>query len=160
MPLSFPPLVEIRRGKPIVLSAETTQVKLDGDHYAEVWGFNGNYLGPTIKIRSGEFAKLNYRNGIPQIIAKYSRLQAGGELLGGIGRHFKMGETRRRLFRLINRRRPVGIMLALLPARHIKPIVDCLGYGLLKMRKVANHHCRKIWRRRYSVNFARWSTQC
>lgn len=93
-PLSFPPLIEIRRGKPIVLSAETTQAKLDGSRYAEVWGFNGNYLGPTIKIRSGEFAKLNYRNGIPQILSlNIQGLQASGELLGGIGRHFKMSET-------------------------------------------------------------------
>ena len=65
-PLQCPPLIEARRGRPIVLTMEEMGYKLDGKHSVAVWGFNGNYLGPTIRIKSGAFAKLNYHNNLPQ----------------------------------------------------------------------------------------------
>ena len=65
-PLAIPPLIEIRRGRPIVLTMQEMNYPLDGKHPVTVWGFNGNYLGPTIKIKSGSFAKLNYHNNLPQ----------------------------------------------------------------------------------------------
>ena len=57
--LTIPPLMETKRGRPIILNMEETGYKLDGSHSVSVWGFNGNYLGPTIRIKSGSFAKLN-----------------------------------------------------------------------------------------------------
>ena len=67
--LTIPPLMETKRGRPIILNMEETGYKLDGSHSVSVWGFNGNYLGPTIRIKSGSFAKLNYHNNLPQSIA-------------------------------------------------------------------------------------------
>ncbi|HBO38714.1 MAG TPA: cell division protein FtsQ, partial [Pasteurellaceae bacterium] len=67
--LLIPPLLESRRGKPIFLGMETTQVRLLNNKLVEVWGFNGQYLGPTVKVKQGDFVKLNYRNNLPQFVA-------------------------------------------------------------------------------------------
>ena len=67
--LIVPPLIEVRRGRPIVLTMQEVNYELDGKHNVTAWGFNGNYLGPTIKIKSTNFAKLNYHNNLPQSIA-------------------------------------------------------------------------------------------
>lgn len=92
-PLAIPPLIELKRGKPLFLNMESTQTQLEQGKYTEVWGFNGQYLGPTVKVQRGAFAKLNYRNNLSQIVSmNIQGLQAGGELLGGIGRGFQIGE--------------------------------------------------------------------
>lgn len=92
--LTVPPLIEVRRGRPIILTMEETGYQLDGKHQVSVWGFNGNYLGPTIKIKSGSFAKLNYHNNLPQHVSlSIQGLQASGELFGGAARVLKKGES-------------------------------------------------------------------
>ena len=92
--LTIPPLMEAKRGRPIILNMEETGYKLDGSHSVSVWGFNGNYLGPTIRIKSGSFAKLNYHNNLPQNIAlSIQGLQASGELFGGAAKVLKKGES-------------------------------------------------------------------
>ncbi|BFU62107.1 MULTISPECIES: multicopper oxidase domain-containing protein [Rodentibacter] len=92
--LVIPPLIEARRGRPIILTMEEMGYKLDGQHQVSVWGFNGNYLGPTIKIKSGSFAKLNYHNKLPQHVSlSIQGLQASGELFGGAARILKKGES-------------------------------------------------------------------
>lgn len=92
--LSVPPLIEVRRGRPIILTMDEMGYKLDGSHLVSVWGFNGNYLGPTIKIKSGSFAKLNYHNNLPQHVSlSIQGLQASGELFGGSARVLKKGES-------------------------------------------------------------------
>ncbi|OOF58621.1 multicopper oxidase domain-containing protein [Rodentibacter myodis] len=92
--LVVPPLIEVRRGRPIILTMEEMGYKLDGKHQVSVWGFNGNYLGPTIKIKSGSFAKLNYHNNLPQHVSlSIQGLQASGELFGGAARVLKKGES-------------------------------------------------------------------
>jgi len=92
--LTIPPLMETKRGRPIILNMEETGYKLDGSHSVSVWGFNGNYLGPTIRIKSGSFAKLNYHNNLPQSIAlSIQGLQASGELFGGAAKVLKKGES-------------------------------------------------------------------
>lgn len=92
--LVMPPLIEVRRGRPIILTMEEMGYKLDGKHQVSVWGFNGNYLGPTIKIKSGSFAKLNYHNNLPQHVSlSIQGLQASGELFGGAARVLKKGES-------------------------------------------------------------------
>ena len=60
--------------------------------------FNGNYLGPTIRIKSGSFAKLNYHNNLPQSIAlSIQGLQASGELLVARQKSSKKGNLGHRL---------------------------------------------------------------
>ncbi|WP_439287386.1 multicopper oxidase domain-containing protein [Lonepinella sp. BR2357] len=93
-PLVIPPLIELRRGKPLFLGLESTQVKLLENNLVEVWGFNGQYLGPTVKVRQGDFVKLNYRNNLPQLVAmNIQGLQVNSEFLGGIGHSLKPGES-------------------------------------------------------------------
>ena len=55
--LVVPPLIEVRRGRPIVLTMQETNYPLDGSHNVTVWGFNGNYLGPTIKNQIREICQ-------------------------------------------------------------------------------------------------------
>ncbi|MDH2926466.1 multicopper oxidase domain-containing protein [Lonepinella koalarum] len=93
-PLQIPPLLETRRGKPIFLGFESTQVRLLEHNLIEVWGFNGQYLGPTVRVRQGDFVKLNYRNNLPQSVAmNIQGLQVNSDLLGGIGHSIKSGQS-------------------------------------------------------------------
>ena len=92
--LTIPPLFEARRGKPIFLNMQNTQAPLLLGKRTEVWGFNGSYLGPTIKIKKDDFAKLNWKNNLPQFVAmNIQGLQASGELIGGVGKNLQKGET-------------------------------------------------------------------
>ena len=92
--LTIPPLFEARRGKPIFLNMQNTQAPLLPGKHTEVWGFNGGYLGPTIKIKKDDFAKLNWKNNLPQFVAmNIQGLQASSELLGGIAKNLQKGET-------------------------------------------------------------------
>ncbi|WP_386692470.1 Cell division protein FtsP [Lonepinella sp. MS14434] len=93
-PLQIPPLLETRRGKPIFLSFESTQVRLLENNLIEVWGFNGQYLGPTVRVRQGDFVKLNYRNNLPQSVAmNIQGLQVNSDFLGGIGHSIQSGQS-------------------------------------------------------------------
>ncbi|SEQ46912.1 multicopper oxidase domain-containing protein [Basfia succiniciproducens] len=92
-PLVIPPLLESRRGRPVILSTESTQTALVDGKLVEVWGFNGRYLGPTVRVKQGDFVKLNYRNNLTQLVAlNIQGLQTSGELLGSIGHSLKPGE--------------------------------------------------------------------
>ncbi|PVX41455.1 cell division protein SufI [Pasteurella langaaensis DSM 22999] len=93
-PLAIPPLLESRRGKPVFLGFESIQTKLLNNNLVEVWGFNGQYLGPTVRVRKGDFVKMNYRNNLPQSVAiNIQGLQANSDTMGGIGHSLKTGET-------------------------------------------------------------------
>lgn len=93
-PLPIPPLLESRRGKPVILGFQTAQTKLIDDKVAEVWGINGNYLGPTVKVKQGDFVKLSYRNSLSQSVAiNIQGLQVPSELMGGIGHSLKTEES-------------------------------------------------------------------
>lgn len=92
-PLFIPPLIESRRGKPVFLGLESTQVKLINNKLVEVWGFNGQYLGPTVRVRQGDFVKLNYRNNLTHPVAmNIQGLQINSDILGGIGHSLKPGQ--------------------------------------------------------------------
>ncbi|MBE2894406.1 multicopper oxidase domain-containing protein [Spirabiliibacterium falconis] len=88
--LPIPPLLDVGRGKPVLLSMTSVKKRfLDGEK-VEAWGFNGAYLGPTIKCKQGDFVRLNYRNQLSQAVSlTIQGLQASGELLGGVGKLFQ-----------------------------------------------------------------------
>ena len=122
--------MEAKRGRPIILNMEETGYKLDGSHSVSVWGFNGNYLGPTIRIKSGSFAKLNYHNNLPQSIAlSIQGLQASGELLVVLQKSSKKGNLGHPLSQLTNLPRLAGIALRPWRTRLIKPIAALWGCG-------------------------------
>lgn len=92
--LFIPPLIEVRKGRPIFLKMESVEHQFEAGKYTEVWGFNGAYLGPTIRIQKGSFAKLNYLNNLSQSVAlNIQGLQASGELLGGVAKILNKGDS-------------------------------------------------------------------
>lgn len=92
--LVIPPLLESRRGKPVILGFQTAQTQLIDGKTVEVWGVNGNYLGATVKVKQGDFVKLSYRNSLSQSVAiNIQGLQVASELMGGIGHSLKPTES-------------------------------------------------------------------
>ena len=54
---------------------------------APVWGINGRYLGPTIRVWNGDDVKLIYSNRLTENVAMTIRgLQVPGPLIGGAAR--------------------------------------------------------------------------
>lgn len=54
---------------------------------ASVWGVNGRYLGPTIRVWNGDDVKLIYSNRLTENVAMTIRgLQVPGPLIGGAAR--------------------------------------------------------------------------
>lgn len=88
-PLIVPPLLSNERGRPVFLTISTAQATLSNS-IINVWGFNGRYLGPTIKLQRGEFAKFSWQNQLPQSLAiSLQGLQTEGELYGDLSRTLK-----------------------------------------------------------------------
>lgn len=65
-PLLIPPLMDVGRGRPVALDFRAAQTQLLTHKLVDVWGVNGRYLAPTVRVKSGDFVKLNYSNNLPQ----------------------------------------------------------------------------------------------
>ncbi|WP_442805714.1 multicopper oxidase domain-containing protein [Testudinibacter sp. TR-2022] len=88
-PLPIPPLLDVGRGRPILLSMGSSKKAFVDAKKVDVWGFNGFYLGPTIRCKQGDFVRLNYSNQLSQRVSiSLQGLQVNAELLGGVGRQF------------------------------------------------------------------------
>lgn len=86
-PLKIPPLMDIGRGKPLRLDLRPAQTQFDKGKLVDVWGVNGQYLAPTVRVKSGDFVKLTYLNNLPQKISmNIQGLQAPTEMIGSIHR--------------------------------------------------------------------------
>lgn len=86
-PLWIPPLTSVGRGSPILLNARNVK-KAFNNNKVDAWGFNGSYLGPTIKMKQNDFLRLTYRNNLSEAIAiNIQGLQANGEVSGSINRN-------------------------------------------------------------------------
>ncbi|MGL4465912.1 MAG: multicopper oxidase domain-containing protein, partial [Plesiomonas shigelloides] len=84
-PLPIPPLLEYRHGRPLFLT-------LQGTHWAfsqnaapvSVWGVNGRYLGPTVRVKRGDNVKLIYSNRLDEAVSmRVQGLRVPGVLDGG-----------------------------------------------------------------------------
>jgi len=83
-PLPVPPLVESRRGQPLFLTLQRAHWSFTPGTRAQVWGINGRYLGPTIRVWSGDDVKMIYSNRLAENVAMtISGLQVPGPLIGG-----------------------------------------------------------------------------
>lgn len=51
--LQIPPLLDVGRGRPIILSTGSSKKAFASNKKVDVWGFNGLYLGPTIRCKQG-----------------------------------------------------------------------------------------------------------
>ena len=67
--LKIPPLVDVGRGRPIRLDLRPAQIQFNTGKLVDVWGVNGQYLAPTVRVRSQDFVKLTYLNNLPQAIS-------------------------------------------------------------------------------------------
>ncbi|AFJ45688.1 cell division protein FtsP [Shimwellia blattae] len=87
-PLPVPPLLESRRGQPLFLTMQRAHWAFTtGLGKAQVWGFNGRYMGPTIRVWSGDDVKMIYSNRLTENVAMtVSGLQVPGPLMGGAPR--------------------------------------------------------------------------
>lgn len=91
-PLPVPPLIESRRGQPLFLTMQRTHWSFTGGSKAQVWGFNGLYLGPTVRVWNGDDVKLIYSNRLNEPVAMtVSGLQVPGALMGGAARMMSPG---------------------------------------------------------------------
>ncbi|VFT67468.1 SufI protein [Escherichia coli] len=61
-PLPVPPLLESRRGQPLFMTVQRAHWSFTPGTRASVWGINGRYLGPTIRVWKGDDVKLIYSN--------------------------------------------------------------------------------------------------
>ncbi len=92
--LPLPPLVESRRGQPLFLSIQKATWSFNGHHQAPVWGINGNYLGPTVRVRRGDYVKLIYTNRLSEAVSMtVGGLLVPGTLMGGTSRVMRPGES-------------------------------------------------------------------
>ena len=93
--LPIPPLLESRRGQPLFLTLQRAHWSFTPGTRASVWGINGRYMGPTIRVWNGDDVKLIYSNRLTENVAMTIRgLQVPGPLIGGAAR---MMSAKRRL---------------------------------------------------------------
>ncbi|CDH05618.1 repressor protein for FtsI with three cupredoxin-like domains [Xenorhabdus bovienii str. oregonense] len=92
--LPLPPLLESRGGQPLFLTLQKTHWSFDGKNKVQVWGINGRYLGPTIRVRKGDNVKLIYSNRLSESVSMtVGGLLVPGTLVGGSARLISSNEN-------------------------------------------------------------------
>ncbi|PHM61968.1 cell division protein FtsP [Xenorhabdus ishibashii] len=92
--LPLPPLLESRRGQPLFLAIQRATWSFNGQNKAQVWGINGHYLGPTIRVHRGDDVKLIYSNRLSEPVSMtVGGLLVPGTLMGGSARLMAPGES-------------------------------------------------------------------
>ncbi|MFC3394143.1 cell division protein FtsP [Brenneria rubrifaciens] len=90
--LPIPPLLESRRGQPLFLTMQRARWAFSGVQKTSVWGINGRYLGPTVRVYDGDDVKLIYSNRLNEPVAMtVGGLQVPGSLMGGAARIISPG---------------------------------------------------------------------
>ncbi|AVE42358.1 cell division protein FtsP [Providencia stuartii] len=91
-PLPVPPLLESKSGQPLFLTLQKIHWSFDGKYSADIWGVNGSYPGPTVKVKNGDDIKLIYSNRLPESVSMtVSGLQVPGTQIGGAARLISSG---------------------------------------------------------------------
>lgn len=90
--LPVPPLLETRKGQPLYLSLQRTHWEFISGSRVSTLGFNGRYLGPTVRVRNGDDVKMVYSNRLSDPVAvTVSGLQVPGTLMGNAARMMSPG---------------------------------------------------------------------
>jgi len=86
-PLRIPPIIDVGRGRPVRLDLRPAQTQFDKGKLVDVWGVNGQYLAPTVRVKSDDFVKLTYVNNLPQPVSmNIQGLLAPTEMIGSLHR--------------------------------------------------------------------------
>lgn len=86
-PLRIPPLIDVGRGRPVRLDLRPAQTQFEAGKLVDVWGVNGQYLAPTVRVKSQDFVKLTYVNNLPQTVSiNIQGLLAPTEMVGSMHR--------------------------------------------------------------------------
>lgn len=82
--LPIPPLVESKRGQPLFLTMQEASWSFVDNLKTTAWGFNGSFLGPTIRVRNGDNTKIIYSNRLKEAVAiNIHGLHVPSSLMGG-----------------------------------------------------------------------------
>jgi FtsP/CotA-like multicopper oxidase with cupredoxin domain len=65
--LPIPPLVDLRPGAPVTLTARVGETEFFPGKASPTAGYNRNLLGPTLRVRSGDEVTLVVRNELPEL---------------------------------------------------------------------------------------------
>jgi blue copper oxidase len=65
--LPIPPLVDLRPGAPVALTARVGETEFFPGKASPTAGYNRNLLGPTLRVRSGDEVTLSVRNELPEM---------------------------------------------------------------------------------------------
>ncbi len=91
-PLPVPPLLESKRGQPLFLTLQKVHWPFVTGQKTAMWGVNGHYPGPTIKVQKNSNVKLVYGNRLAESVSMtISGLQLSGTLSGGAARMIAAG---------------------------------------------------------------------
>jgi len=91
--LFIPPIIE-DTGAGILLSAQSGTTEFFDAVSSVTWGFNGAYLGPTIRVRQGDSVNINVQNTLDEsITAHWHGLHIPGDVDGGPYQMVASGET-------------------------------------------------------------------
>lgn len=92
--LPIPPLLDVGRGRPVRLDFRPVQAQFEAGKLVEVWGVNGQYPAPTVRVKSGDFVKLTYTNNLPQPLSiNIQGLLAPSDMIGSMHRQMEKGSS-------------------------------------------------------------------
>jgi FtsP/CotA-like multicopper oxidase with cupredoxin domain len=92
--MPIPRLIETVSGQPIELTMGQGEFELLPGVKTPTMGFNGPYLGPTVRVRDGQNVPITYRNNCSEAIAIHGHgLHVPGGLDGGPQREIEPGDS-------------------------------------------------------------------
>lgn len=92
--LPIPALLEFRDDLPVELTMQAGHWEMLPGIKSPTWGFNGPYLGPTVRMRTGQDVPFVYRNNLSESIAVHGHgLHVPGDVDGGPQQEIAPGEA-------------------------------------------------------------------
>lgn len=92
--LTIPPLIEAGKGRPVRIDFRPTQMQFEAGKSVIMWGANGQYFAPTVRMKSGDFIKLTYINSLPEVISvNIQGLLAPTEMIGSSHRVLSVNQS-------------------------------------------------------------------
>src|SRR5471030_1167582 len=146
--LPVPPLIESRRGQPLFLTMQSAHWAFLGGNKAPVWGFNGMYLGPTVRVYNGDDVKLIYSNRLSEPVSMtVSGLQVPGTLAGGGARMISPVLTGRQCCLFVSLPRPAGTTPTPQTAWDLMSIMgwQACGWSKMKSAKTYRYPTTTVW---------------